>query len=151
MVRFVDSYRVLSRELANLVSILPPVKMRTTSYYFPDSDQFELVRRKGVFPYEYVSSIVALDEEVFPPAEAFRDNLRKQNIAVEDYTDAHCFWAEFGSATLEDYAIRYSKTVVLLLVDVFERFRDVSGTPQTRSGPPDHSFILRLGRYVVKN
>lgn len=84
-----------------------------------------------MFPYEYLSSIVVLDEEVFPPAEAFPDNLCMHNIAVEDYTHAQRAWAEFGSPTLEDYAILYSKTDVLLLVDVFERFHDVSETPQT--------------------
>lgn len=88
---------------------------------------------------------------MFPPAEDICDNLRIQNVAVEVNTHAQRVWADFGCATLGDSANVYLKTDVPLLVDVFERFRDVSETLQTRSGPPDHSSIISVRRHVVKD
>ena len=123
-VRFVDSYRFLSRGLAYLVSILPEDKFHCTHAYHQEPTKFSLLHRKGVFPYEYVTSLDVLQETVLPPVQAFRDSLRQEDVSAKDYAHAQTVWREFDCATLGDYADVYLRGDVLLLADVFEAFRD---------------------------
>ena len=123
-VRFVDSYRFLSRGLAFLAKILPREKMRCTRAYYQDDDKFVLLQRKGVFPYEYVTSLDVLEEDMLPPSQAFRNTLLHEDIKPEDYTHAQQVWREFNCSTLKDYAEVYLQSDVLLLADIFEAFRD---------------------------
>ena len=123
--RFVDSYRFMAKSLAGLVSILPPEKLHETRGAFPHPEDFNLVRRKGVFPYEYVTSLQRLeDTHELPPMQAFHNKLLKEDVNPSDYQHAQRVWRHFGCQTLGDYADLYLKTDVLLLVDVFESFRD---------------------------
>jgi len=125
VVRFIDSYRFLTRALSTLVDILPVDKLQCTREHFGAvPQQFEMAKRKGVFPYEYVTSLIVLDEQELPPPLAFRDSLRKTDVSEDDYAYAQRVWDEFGCRTLGDYADIYLKTDVLLLADVFETFRD---------------------------
>ena len=55
--RFLDSYRFLDSSLATLASILPVDKMLETRVRFPDPERFRLMTRKGVFPYDFVTSL----------------------------------------------------------------------------------------------
>lgn len=41
------------------------------SLNYSNSEKFELLRRKGVFPYEWLDNIGKLDETALPPKEAF--------------------------------------------------------------------------------
>ena len=50
--------------------------------------QFDLLRRKGVFPYEYISSVDRLDETELPPKSAFYSKLNDSDISHEDYEHA---------------------------------------------------------------
>jgi hypothetical protein len=47
-------------------------------------------------------------------------------VTEEDYCHAQNVWEVFNCQTLRDYSDQYLKTDVLLLSDVFERFRDVT-------------------------
>ena len=86
---------------------------------------FDLLRRKGVFPYEYIDSVDQLNEEPLPPKAAFYSSLTGSDISEEDYEHAQAVWKEFGCKTLRDYLELYNGSDVLLLADVFENFRDV--------------------------
>ena len=48
-----------------------------------------------------------------------------EDVTVEDYAHAQRVWNNFNCATLGQYADIYLKTNVVLLVDVFESFRDM--------------------------
>ena len=87
--------------------------------------QFDLLRRKGVFPYEYINSVDRLDEAELPPKSAFYSKLNDSDISDEDYEHAQTVWKEFGCKTLRDYLNLYNKSDVLILADVFENFRDL--------------------------
>ena len=47
--------------------------------------QYNLLTRKGIYPYEYVSSWDKFEESQLPPIEAFYNNLNMSNISKDDY------------------------------------------------------------------
>ena len=81
-----------------------------------------LLAIKGVYPYDYVTSIDKLKETKLPPKEAFYSKLLNEEISDED-EHALNVWNTFDCQTIQDYHDLYLKTDVLLLVDVFENFR----------------------------
>ena len=89
-------------------------------------NNYSLLARKGVYPYDYVTSIVKFKETKLPPKEAFYSKLYDEEISDEDYQHALNVWNTFKCQTLQDYHDLYLKTDVLLLADVFENFRKTS-------------------------
>ena len=51
--------------------------------------QLELLRRKGVYPYDYVDCISKLDEKQLPPIEEFYSHLTEECISEDDYEHAN--------------------------------------------------------------
>ncbi|XP_070166522.1 uncharacterized protein [Polyergus mexicanus] len=68
---FVDSFKFLSASLEKLASYLDKSELRIARSEFSDLDDadFELLARKGVFPYEYVDDVDKLLETRLPPRE----------------------------------------------------------------------------------
>ena len=64
-IRFLDSFKFLQTSLANLVSNLQPDDFLSTKHVFKKNT--ELLTRKGVYPYDYVSSLEKLSETQLPP------------------------------------------------------------------------------------
>ena len=91
-------------------------------------EQLELLKRKGVYPYDYVDSLDKLAETQLPPKEAFYSRLSGDNISDEDYEHAQKVWEAFDCKILKDYHDLYLKSDVILLADVFETFRDLCMT-----------------------
>ena len=89
-----------------------------------DDEQFRLLLRKGVYPYEYMSSWDKFEETKLPPKEAFHSNLNMSDISKYDYEHAQKFWKEFKLNNLGEYHDLYLKTDVLLLSNVLEAFRN---------------------------
>ena len=58
-------------------------------------EQLSLPLRKGVFPYECMSSWDKLEEMRLPPKEAFYNKLNIRNITKYDYEHAQKDWKEF--------------------------------------------------------
>ena len=86
--------------------------------------QYDLLTRKGVYPYEYVNSWDRFNETQLPPISAFYSNLNMSSISEEDYQHAQRVWKEFGIHNLGDYHDLYLRTDVVLLANMFEAFRD---------------------------
>ena len=120
-IRFLDSFKFLQTSLANLVSNLSPDDFINTKHVFKKN--VELLTRKGVYPYDYVSSLEKLSETCLPPKEEFYSKLNDEDITDEDYQHAINVWNTFGCKTIRDYHDLYLKSDVLLLADVFENFR----------------------------
>ena len=83
----------------------------------------ELLTRKGVYPYDYVSSIEKLSETQLPLKSEFYSKLNNEDITDADYQHALNVWNTFKCKTIRDYHNLYLKSDVLLLADVFENFR----------------------------
>ena len=120
-IRFIDSFKFLQTSLANLVSNLQPDDFHNTKREFKKN--VDLLTRKGVYPYDYVSSLEKLSETQLPPKEEFYSKLNDEEITDDDYQHANNVWDSFNCETLRDYHNLYLKSDVLLLSDVFENFR----------------------------
>ena len=127
-IRFIDSLKFMASSLEKLVNNLD--HFPNLQRYFNDGDslrsaQLELVKRKGVYPYDYMNCFERLSETCLPPIECWYSRLNDSNISESDFKHANKVWDTFQMKTMEDYHDLYLKTDVLLLADVFERFRDI--------------------------
>ena len=123
-IRFIDSFKFMSTSLESLVNNLPDDAFNILERYYK-GEKLSLVKRKGVYPYEYMDSLKRFKENKLPPKEAFYSRLTGEGISDEDYERAKKVWKLFGMKTLQDYHDSYNVTDVLLLADVFENFRNV--------------------------
>ena len=120
-IRFLDSFKFLQTSLSNLVSNLSPDDFHNTKHVFKKNT--ELLTRKGVYPYDYVSSLEKLSETCLPSKEEFYSQLNDEDISDDDYQHAMNVWNTFKCKSIRDYHDLYLKSDVLLLTDVFENFR----------------------------
>ena len=123
-IRFIDSFKFMASSLDKLTANLDEASFQCVNRFF-HGQAVDLVRRKGVYPYDYVDSITKLSETKLPPQEQFYSELNHSSISDEDYEHARKVWKYFDMKTMKDYHNLYLKTDVLLLADVFENFRNV--------------------------
>ena len=88
-------------------------------------NKFVLLLRKGVYPYEYIDNWEKFDETTLPAKEDSYSNLNLENASNEDYLHARKAWDVFEIRNFGEYHDLYVKTDTLLLVDVFENFRNM--------------------------
>ena len=53
------------------------------------------MKRKGVYPYDYVDVVDKLAETALPPKEAFYSRLNDEETTNKDYEHAKTVWKEF--------------------------------------------------------
>ncbi|XP_044575149.1 uncharacterized protein LOC123258956 [Cotesia glomerata] len=121
--RFIDSFKFMASSLNKLALNLKDDDKKINKLHYDDPEKFRLVTRKGVFPYEYISSNDKLNDKQLPAIQYFYSKLSNENISDEEYAFAQSIWKEFNLKTLGKYSDLYLKTDVLLLADVFENFR----------------------------
>ena len=89
---------------------------------------FRLMRRKGVYPYEYMDSWEKFEETSLPPKDSLYSRLNMKGISDQGCKHAQQVWnritPEHENIILGDYHDLYLATDVLLLADVFETFRN---------------------------
>ena len=123
-IRFIDSFKFMATSLDKLVNNLPKDDFINLGLYY-SGDKFNLLARKGVYPYEYMDSLEKLKETKLPPKEAFYSRLNDGGISDEDYAHAQKVWRMFKMEYFKEYHELYNKVDVLLLADVFENFRNI--------------------------
>ena len=121
-IRFIDSFKFMACGLSSLVDNLDEFPI--LSKYF-EGRQLELLRRKGVYPYEYMDRLSKLAEKQLPPINRFYSHLSDEGISEDDYQHAQNVWEEFKIKSMRGYHDLYLESDVLLLADVFENFRNV--------------------------
>ena len=89
-----------------------------------DLDKFELLLRKGVYPYTYMDGWKRLKEDMLPDKESFYSELNKEHITNDDYAHAQKVYDTFNIKNLGEYHDLYVQSDTALLADVFENFRD---------------------------
>ena len=82
----------------------------------------ELVKQKGVYPYEYMDSSDKFSENKLPDRSKFFSSLKDECISEKDYLKAFDIWSVSTMNSMGDYYDLYLKTDVLLLAGVFEKF-----------------------------
>ena len=122
--RFIDSFKFMSSSLDSLTKNL--VRGGKKLFGFEDYSelQYDLLTRKGVYPYEYVNSWDRFNETQLPPIDVFYSNLNMSSISEEDYQHTQRVWKEFGIRDLGDYHDLCLRTDVVLLANVYKAFRD---------------------------
>ena len=78
-------------------------------------NQYNLLTRKGIYPYEYMSFWDKFEETQLPPIEVFYSNVNMSNVSDYDYHHVHKVWKEFGIRNLGEYL--YIRTNVILLAN----------------------------------
>ena len=91
-----------------------------TKKHFNRKEQFEMVRKKGIFPYDYIDSINRFEETRLPKRRHFNNKLRDTKVEDQDYRRAKLTWKKLDCKNLGDYHDVYLKSDVLLLADFFE-------------------------------
>ena len=112
-------------EINNKISYDELIKKFPNTYQLCNKDlnKFELLLRKGVYPYEYIDSWERFKEESLPDKESFYGELNKEGISDNDYEHAKNVLNKY-SKNLGEYHDLYVQSDTALLADVFENFRD---------------------------
>ena len=122
--RFIDSFKFMSSSLDSQTKNLVSGSKKLFGFEDYSDLQYDLLTRKGVYPYEYINSWDQFEETQLSPINAFYKNLNMSSISEEDYQCAQKVWEEFGIRNLGDYHDLYLRTDVVLLANVYEAFRD---------------------------
>ena len=123
-IRFIDSFKFMATSLEKLVNNDNKDDCINLGLY-NSGDKFNLLARKGVYPYEYMDSLEKVKETALPPKEAFYSRLNDGGISDVDYAHAQNVWKTFKMKYFKDYHELYNKVDVLLLADAFENFRKI--------------------------
>lgn len=124
--KFIDSFNFLSSGLDKLIKTLQIDDFIHLKHHFPNKEMFDLMRQKGIYCYDYVDSVKRYEETSLPIKSLFFNKLTSEDISDKDYKHAQIIWNQFRIKNLGEYTDLYLKCDVLLLADVFEKFRSMS-------------------------
>ena len=150
-IRFLDSLAFLTSSLDTLIGNLPdedkvrmrqlaesPKEPQTVRIRFggrmivsmedapTEAELFELVKRKGNFPYEWFDSLDKLNATSLPSVGEWDSLLARSYITGKQLAQYEEEWNSFGFTTFKDWHDHYLKKDVFGLADVFEAFRRMS-------------------------
>ena len=87
--------------------------------FYKGEEVFRLMRRKGIYSYEYTDSWKKIEETKLPPKNEFYSKLNMKSISNQDHEHAQQVWNIMEKKILGCHHDTYLKTDVLLLADVF--------------------------------
>ena len=122
-IRFLDSFKFMASSLERLAGNLDLAKFIQTKKEF--GEKYELLTKKGIYPYDYMNGFGKFAERQLPPKKDFYSKLNDCGITDKEYEHAEIIWKEFEIKNLGEYHDLYLKSDVLLLTDVFEEFRNI--------------------------
>ena len=123
--RFIDSFKFMTSSLDSLVNNLARGGSEFFGFEEYSKNQYKLLIKKGIYPYEYMTDWDKFKEMKLPPREAFYSKLNMTGVKGEDYEHANRVWKEFELKDLGEYDELCLKTDIILLANVFEAFRKV--------------------------
>jgi hypothetical protein len=133
-IRFLDTFSFMGTSIDKLSKNLAleckniedkRAVFKNISKQFPNDEQFELMTKKGIYPYDYIDDYSRLYEKRLPSKDAFYSELNNSSCSDEDYEQAKLVWLKFNCQNMLDYHNLYLVTDVLLLADIWENFRRV--------------------------
>ena len=118
---FIDSMQFMDSNLDKLVKNLSDKDLKYLVEEF-GSENLELLKQKGVYPYEYMSSLVRFEENEYPNKESFFSSTKKGkigddgkildgHISDEHYLTCKKIWDEFDIKNMGDITIIILKKV----------------------------------------
>jgi len=132
-IRFLDSLSFMATSIEKLADNLALDKtteekrkvFKNISQHFPDDIEFELMTKKGIYPYDYIDKYERLNETKLPSKECFNSKLYGSTCDDLDYKTAQDVWKTFNCKSMLEYHNLYLITDVLLLSDIWQNFRNV--------------------------
>ena len=118
---FIDSMQFMNRSLDSLVKNLVDEDFKYLSEEY-SGENLGLVKEKGLYAFEYMSSFKRFNEDKLPDRSEFFSSLKNKCVSNEEYDRTVEIWDVFKIKALGEYHSLYLKTDVLLLADVFEKF-----------------------------
>ena len=149
---FIDSMLFLNSSLDKLVSNLNDFKYLSSEF---SGKKLELVKKKGVYPYDYINSFKRFKQVCLPDIDCLFSSLKDFYISEKECRRACDVWKVFEIKNLGEYHDLYLKTDVLLLCDVLEKFikvclADYGLDPFHYYSSPGFSWDAMLKKTVVK-
>ena len=80
---FLDSFQFMSSSLDNLIKNLPVEAFKYTKNEF-EKEQLNLMKRKGVYPYDYMDSFDRFNETKLPSKHDFYSILNKNTFQMNN-------------------------------------------------------------------
>lgn len=90
------------------------------------NDNFAFLTKKGVYPNDAMDSWESFERESLPTKEEFYNQLTREGISDDNYNHAKTVFSLFLCKNMGDYCDLYCRTDVLLLADIFEKYRKVT-------------------------
>lgn len=84
---FLDSFQFMASSLERLAANLPEGSFKYTSGAFRD-EKLALMKKKGVYPYDYMDTFEKFDDQQLPSTDAFYSILTDDGISDEQYQHA---------------------------------------------------------------
>ena len=79
-----------------------------TSEVFKKQNKQTLIKKKGVYPYDYMDSFDRFAEKQLPTKDDFYSILNDEHLLDEDYKHAKTIWDESNLKTISEYHIYIS-------------------------------------------
>ena len=126
--RFQDSMQFINSSLDSVVKDLtksnhhfPLLKL---AGMFQTDEQRDLLTRKGVFPYELLTSVDRFEMmHTFPERADFYSSLSKSTPSEEDYQHGLRVFTTFKCKNMKEYMLLYNKLDTVLLLESLTQFR----------------------------
>ena len=104
---FIDSFQFMSSSLERLAGNLSADQFIYTKKYFSEETngetKFQLMKEKGVYPYDYMDSFSKFNEICLPRREDFYSLLTDEDISDDDYSHAQDVCNTFQIKNMGDY------------------------------------------------
>ena len=103
--RFIDSCRFMASSLDKLASNLDDDPCKHLREFYKEDEVFRLMRRKGVYPYEYMDEWNKFEETSLPPKDTFYSKLNIKGISDQDHEHVQQVWNIIEKKTLSRYQL----------------------------------------------
>ena len=120
--KMLDISNFIKGSLGDLSNELSDKHKIVTKKHFENN--FEILKRKAYFPYEFINNENLYDKEL-PPLKDFYSSLKLQNIKEDQYNETLKIYKELKCKNIKDYLEIYMVLDVCLQADVFNVFRDI--------------------------
>lgn len=121
--KFIDSLAFLQASLDKVSMSMVDEQFVETRKECKNEEEFRLLRKKGVYPYEYMNGFERFEETKLPEKECFYSKMEEQELSNSDYEHVKNIWRQFELKNLGELHDLYMKTDVNILTDVCESFR----------------------------
>ena len=99
----IDSLQSMSLSLNKLVSNLPNDTFKYTSEETKNDKKLNLMKQKGVYPFDYMDSFNRFSEKKLPTKEDSYSILNDEHISDTEYVHAIKVWNTFNLKNMGEY------------------------------------------------